>query len=94
MKERSINKIIFLLKNKFIILCLFIFLVFIIQKIFYSEFLPSNETKDLWFYSGIFMVLFSVLFIEPYYTSPKNVLTNVIPLFFCFITNKVNFCGS
>ncbi len=47
--------------------------------------LPTTETKDLWFYSGLFMVLFSTLFIEPYYSSPKNVVTNVVPILLVFI---------
>lgn len=42
--------------------------------------LPTTEIKDTWFYSGLFMVLFSVLFIEPYYSSPKNVIANVVPI--------------
>lgn len=42
--------------------------------------LPKPETKNLWFYSGLFMVVFSMLFIEPFYSSPKNVLTNSISL--------------
>jgi hypothetical protein len=37
------------------------------------------------------MVLFSILFIEPYYTSPKNVITNVIPLLLVFISIKSEF---
>lgn len=53
--------------------------------------LPSTDTKNLWFYSGIFMALFSVLFIEPYYTSPKNVITNTIPLLLVFLSIKTDF---
>lgn len=34
------------------------------------------------------MVWFSILFIEPYYTSPKNVITNVIPLALVFLAIK------
>ena len=36
------------------------------------------------------MVLFSLLFIEPYYTSPKNVITNTIPLILVFIAIKTS----
>lgn len=32
------------------------------------------------------MVLFSVLFIEPFYTSPKNVITNSIPLLLVYLS--------
>ncbi len=65
-------------------------------KISTGNILPSTSTQDMWFYSGIFMVLFSVLFIEPYYSSPKNVVTNAIPLLLVFLalenefTNKVH----
>jgi hypothetical protein len=56
-----------------------------------GKYLPTTNTKDLWFYSGLFMVLFSILFIEPYYTSPKNVITNTIPLLLVFLSIKQGF---
>ncbi len=62
-----------------------------LQLLFYGEILPSTEMKDLWFYSGIFMVLFSLLFIEPFYTSPKNVITNVIPLLLVLLAIQSSF---
>ena len=34
---------------------------------------------------------FSLLFIEPYFTSPKNVLTNSLPLFLVFLSIKQNY---
>jgi hypothetical protein len=37
------------------------------------------------------MVLFSILFIEPYYTSPKNVITNTIPLILVFLSIEQDF---
>jgi hypothetical protein len=37
------------------------------------------------------MVLFSILFIEPYYTSPKNVITNAIPLLLVFLSIENTF---
>jgi|GEM_PF-4541906 len=37
------------------------------------------------------MILFSILFIEPYYTSPKNVITNTIPLLLVFLSIKDSF---
>lgn len=81
----------FLVKNRFIIFGIFSAVFVIVQYWFFGTFLPSTETKDLWFYSGIFMVLFSILFIEPYYTSPKNVLTNTIPLLLVFLAIKTSF---
>lgn len=81
----------FLVKNRFIIFGIFSAVFVIVQYWFFGTFLPSTETKDIWFYSGIFMVLFSILFIEPYYTSPKNVLTNTIPLLLVFLAIKTSF---
>ncbi|MDK2980141.1 MAG: hypothetical protein PWQ55_488 [Chloroflexota bacterium] len=37
------------------------------------------------------MVLFSILFIEPYYSSPKNVVTNTIPLLLVLLSIKTSF---
>lgn len=37
------------------------------------------------------MLLFSILFIEPYYSSPKNVITNSIPLLLVYISIKESF---
>jgi predicted house-cleaning noncanonical NTP pyrophosphatase (MazG superfamily) len=37
------------------------------------------------------MVLFSILFIEPYYSSPKNVITNTIPLLLVLLSIENNF---
>lgn len=83
----------YLLKNRFILFGVYC-IVFIFSFYLHSNsgsFLPSTETKDLWFYSGVFMVLFSILFIEPYYTSPKNVITNTIPLLLVFLAIKNSF---
>lgn len=80
-----------ILKNRFILEMLFLFLSFGLHKYFTGYYLPTTDTKDLWFYSGMFMVLFSILFIEPYYTSPKNVITNVIPLVLVFLSVKSSF---
>ena len=81
-----------LIKNRFVIFVIFLAgFIFINYFIFDKSILPSTDTKDLWFYSGIFMTLFSILFIEPYYSSPKNVITNTIPLFLVFMSIKNSF---
>lgn len=85
------KEITFLSKNRFIIFSIFLVIFIIVQYLFFHTFLPNADTKDLWFYSGIFMVLFSILFIEPYYTSPKNVITNTIPLLLVFLSIKTDF---
>ncbi|MSP52821.1 MAG: DUF87 domain-containing protein, partial [Gammaproteobacteria bacterium] len=81
----------FFLRNRFIIFGLFCTAFIATQYLFHGTFLPSTDTKDLWFYSGIFMMLFSILFIEPYYTSPKNVITNTVPLLLVFLAIKTTF---
>ncbi len=80
-----------LLKNRFILFGLFCVGFIVSFYIHSGSFLPSTDTKDLWFYSGLFMVLFSILFIEPYYTSPKNVITNAIPLLLVFLAIRSSF---
>ncbi|MCZ2247147.1 MAG: DUF87 domain-containing protein [Bacteroidia bacterium] len=82
------------MKNRFVILGEFFLVTAIIQYYFWGTFLPSNENKDLWFYSGIFMLIFSILFIEPYYTSPKNVVTNAIPLLLVLLAIKESFANT
>lgn len=89
-----LKKIAFVLKNRFVILGEFFLVTAIIQYYFWGTFLPSNENKDLWFYSGIFMLIFSILFIEPYYTSPKNVITNAIPLLLVLFAIKESFANT
>jgi len=85
------SKIKELLKNRFYLLLIFS-VVFIAGNYFTTgNLLPTTDTKDLRFYSGLFMVLFSILFIEPYYTSPKNVITNTIPLLLVFLSIKNTF---
>jgi len=79
------------LKNRFI-LFLFLASIFIFGNFLLTgNYLPTTDTKDLWFYSGLFMILFSILFIEPYYTSPKNVITNTIPLLLVFLSIEDTF---
>lgn len=80
-----INRLKVLSRNRFIILFIFILVFMSFNLLTQKTLLPSTETKDLWFYSGLFMVLFSILFIEPYFSSPKNVLTNTIPLILVLI---------
>lgn len=80
-----------LIRNRFVIFAVFLGVFITTYHIYFGAWLPSTDTKDIWFYSGLFMVLFSILFIEPYYTSPKNVLTNVIPLLLVFLAIKTSF---
>lgn len=91
MKKQHYENIIFLLKNRFVFF-LVANVIFILSYYLYSgSLLPNADTKNLWFYAGLFMVLFSILFIEPYYTSPKNVISNTIPLLLVFLSIKSSF---
>jgi uncharacterized protein len=51
-----------------------------------GELFPTAETKNLWFYSGIMMVLFSMFFVEPYYTAPTNVIANSFAILLLLIS--------
>jgi len=86
-----VQKIKDMLKNRFYLLIFFAVIFIVGTYLLTGNFLPTTDTKDLWFYSGLFMVLFSILFIEPYYTSPKNVITNTIPLLLVFLSIEANF---
>lgn len=86
--SKFLNDSIEVLKNRFVLFFVILLTLLTINSFFIGQLLPSTEAKDLWFYSGIFMVVFSILFIEPYYTSPKNVVTNTIPLLLVFLAIK------
>ena len=85
------NKIRFYLHNRFILFVLSVVIFLVTNYLFSGSILPTTETKDIWFYSGLFMVLFSVLFIEPFYSSPKNVITNTIPLLLVYTSIQQSF---
>ena len=80
-----------IIRNRFAILIILISLFMIIHYFIKRTPLPTTDTKDIWFYSGLGAMLFSLLFIEPYFTSPKNVLTNSLPLFLVFLSIKQNY---
>lgn len=79
--------------NRFVILILSILIFLITHCILKRTPLPTTDTKDIWFYSGLVAMLFSLLFIEPYFTSPKNVLTNSLPLLLVFLAIKNNYAN-
>lgn len=91
MKNNFLKRLSYLLQNRFIILAIFLIIFSFSFYLYSGSALPTLEIKDLWFYSGIFMVLFSLLFIEPYYTSPRNVITNVMPILLVFIAIYASF---
>lgn len=81
----------FYITNRFILFILACSFFVGIHYLFTNNPLPDTSTKNLWFYSGLFMLLFSILFIEPYYSSPKNVITNTIPLVLVYLSVKGSF---
>ncbi len=85
------DKLKFYITNRFILLIASVIFFVGIHYLFTSSFLPDTSTKNIWFYSGLFMLFFSILFIEPYYSSPKNVITNSIPLLLVYVSVKESF---
>ncbi len=85
------KKIKFFLTNRFVFFFLFLLLFVVINYLYTKQFWPGTSTKDLWFYSGLFMILFSILFIEPFYSTPKNVISNAIPLLLVYLSIKDSF---
>lgn len=78
-------------KNRIVLFVVFISILIMLNIFYTGRVLPTTDTKDMWFYSGIFMVLFTTLFIEPYYSSPKNVVTNTVPIILVLIAIKNEF---
>ena len=85
------NKLKFYITNRFILLLFSIAFFIGIHYLLTDSILPDTSTKNIWFYSGLFMLFFSILFIEPYYSSPKNVITNSIPLLLVYVSIKESF---
>ncbi|MDD4579002.1 MAG: DUF87 domain-containing protein [Anaerolineaceae bacterium] len=85
------DKFKFYITNRFILLITSVVLFVGIHYLFTGSILPDTTTKNIWFYSGLFMLFFSILFIEPYYSSPKNVITNSIPLLLVYVSVKESF---
>lgn len=91
MQVRKNNTVADLFHNRFFLLLFFSVTFVLLNRFFVGDWFPDPDVANLWFYSGIFMVLFSILFIEPYYSSPKNVITNAIPLLLVFLSIKSEF---
>lgn len=90
MKE-LIKKIVF---SKFFVFVILLTITFVFSLWLTGSFIPENDNKNLWFYSGILMVLISSFFIEEYYTSPRNILANHLPLIVIFIAVKSIFLAN
>lgn len=79
------------IRNRYAILVFFFAAFVAVTYLLTGEMFPSPETKNIWFYSGLSMLVFSILFIEPYYSSPKNAVTNTIPLLLVLLSIKAGF---
>jgi hypothetical protein len=66
--------------NKFFLFVILLIITLGFSYLINGSFIPENDHKNLWFYSGLLMVLISSFFIEEYYTSPRNILANQLPL--------------
>lgn len=88
------DKLKFYITNRFILLLVSSVLFIVIHYLLTDSILPDTSTKNIWFYSGLFMLFFSILFIEPYYSSPKNVITNSIPLLLVYVSIKETFTNN
>lgn len=75
----------YLQRNQLIVFILLLAILILVNFFNTNQFFPTMNTKSVWFYSGIFMIFFSLLFIEPYFTSPKNVIINAMPLVVLFV---------
>ena len=80
-----LNRFIF---NRFFLFVLLLVITFCFSFLLTGSFIPANESQNLWFYSGLLMVLISSFFIEEYYTSPRNILANNLPLIVIFVAVK------
>lgn len=47
---------------------------------------PASRFPSVWFYSGLAMLLFSMFYVEPYYTAPRNVLAHSITVILVLIS--------
>jgi hypothetical protein len=77
-----------ILKNKLVIFLFLLFIILVLSKWLTNSFFPTPNDNNLWFYSGLLMVLISSFFIEEYYTSPRNIIANILPLIVIFIAVK------
>jgi hypothetical protein len=80
-----------LLHNRLFLLVGTTGIILVVHYCFTGVWIPAAEVSNTWFYSGIFMVLFSILFIEPFFTSPKNIFMNVIPLILMLLPIRDSF---
>ena len=78
-------------KLKSILLFNFLFaIVLFFSFLITGQYFPPAEVQYLWFYSGIIMILFSMFFIEPYYTAPTNVIANCVAIILVLVSIKDN----
>ena len=76
----------FILHNRWLVFLAIVACVVAINWAITRSVLPSNDTEGLWFYAGLFLLAFSVFFVEPYFNSPQTTLANAVPTLLVLLT--------
>lgn len=82
-------------KTEFFYFCVVVMLYIILGVLnyfSYGYFLPDNNI--VWFWSGLVVLVFSLYYIEPYFTAPTNVFANSFALFLLMISLGSNDFGN
>lgn len=53
-----------------------------------SEISPPSGLPSVWMYSGLIMLIFSMFYVEPYYTAPKNVMTHSVAVILVLLSAR------
>lgn len=64
--------------RRLIYLILYIFLLFVVNKMLFGQWLPLTNEKGLWFYTGLVALLIGNLIVSPYFTSPANAISYAV----------------
>jgi len=81
-------------RTQLVVFFVFLLFLFLLTYLITGSIFPGAETQYLWFYSGLFMVLFSMFFIEPYYSAPTNVIGNSISILLVLVSIRKEFTGA
>lgn len=62
-------------RDRLSLLTLYVVALLIISKVTLDHWLPPSSTEGLWFYGGLFALLFGDLLISPFFTKPADALS-------------------
>lgn len=83
------------LQAKIFLFSISVIIIFIINLLFFlGKIAPGTETKGMWFYSGISMILISIFFIEPYFTTIPNAMINSLSITFIMLSTRNDIASS